>query len=40
MILVDYQLRTLQHQVTPHFMFNVINHIPFFFCNFASKIYR
>lgn len=25
--LVDYQLRTLQHQVTPHFMFNVLNHI-------------
>lgn len=26
-ILVEYQLRTLQHQVTPHFMFNVLNHI-------------
>ncbi|MDU1904348.1 MAG: histidine kinase [Dysgonomonas sp.] len=25
--LVEYQLRTLQHQVTPHFMFNVLNHI-------------
>ena len=26
-ILAEYQLRTLQHQVTPHFMFNVLNHI-------------
>lgn len=26
-ILAAYQLRTLQHQVTPHFMFNVLNHI-------------
>lgn len=26
-VLVEYQLRTLQHQVTPHFMFNVLNHI-------------
>ena len=25
--LLEYQLRTLQHQVTPHFMFNVLNHI-------------
>lgn len=25
--IVEYQLRTLQHQVTPHFMFNVLNHI-------------
>jgi len=25
--LIEYQLRTLQHQVTPHFMFNVLNHI-------------
>jgi len=25
--LFEYQLRTLQHQVTPHFMFNVLNHI-------------
>ena len=25
--LVEYQLRTLQHQVTPHFMFNILNHI-------------
>lgn len=25
--LVGYQLQTLQHQVTPHFMFNVLNHI-------------
>lgn len=25
--LVEYQLRTLKHQVTPHFMFNVLNHI-------------
>lgn len=25
--LTEYQLRTLQHQVTPHFMFNVLNHI-------------
>lgn len=25
--LAEYQLRTLQHQVTPHFMFNVLNHI-------------
>lgn len=24
---LEYQLRTLQHQVTPHFMFNVLNHI-------------
>ena len=24
---MEYQLRTLQHQVTPHFMFNVLNHI-------------
>lgn len=23
----EYQLQTLQHQVTPHFMFNVLNHI-------------
>lgn len=26
-ILVGYQLQTLQHQITPHFMFNVLNHI-------------
>lgn len=26
-VLIEYQLRTLQHQVTPHFMFNVLNHI-------------
>lgn len=25
--LLEYQLRTLKHQVTPHFMFNVLNHI-------------
>lgn len=25
--LVEYQLRTLQHQISPHFMFNVLNHI-------------
>ncbi len=25
--LLEYQLRTLQHQFTPHFMFNVLNHI-------------
>lgn len=25
--ILEYQLRTLQHQVTPHFMFNVLNHI-------------
>lgn len=25
--LAEYQLRTLKHQVTPHFMFNVLNHI-------------
>lgn len=25
--LTEYQLRTLQHQITPHFMFNVLNHI-------------
>lgn len=25
--IIEYQLRTLQHQVTPHFMFNVLNHI-------------
>ena len=25
--LIEYQLLTLQHQVTPHFMFNVLNHI-------------
>lgn len=25
--LIEYQLRTLQHQVTPHFMFNILNHI-------------
>ncbi|RXK85980.1 sensor histidine kinase [Filimonas effusa] len=25
--LIEYQLRTLQHQITPHFMFNVLNHI-------------
>lgn len=25
--LIEYQLRSLQHQVTPHFMFNVLNHI-------------
>lgn len=25
--LIEYQLRTLQRQVTPHFMFNVLNHI-------------
>lgn len=25
--LLEYQLRTLQYQVTPHFMFNVLNHI-------------
>ena len=25
--IVEYQLQTLQHQVTPHFMFNVLNHI-------------
>ncbi|MDR2921090.1 MAG: histidine kinase [Tannerella sp.] len=25
--LVGYQLQTLQHQITPHFMFNVLNHI-------------
>lgn len=26
-VLVGYQLQTLQHQITPHFMFNVLNHI-------------
>ncbi|WP_188463013.1 histidine kinase [Marivirga lumbricoides] len=26
-VILEYQLRTLQHQVTPHFMFNVLNHI-------------
>jgi len=26
-IIHEYQLRTLQHQFTPHFMFNVLNHI-------------
>lgn len=26
-VLIEYQLQTLQHQVTPHFMFNVLNHI-------------
>lgn len=26
-IILEHQLRTLQHQVTPHFMFNVLNHI-------------
>ena len=26
-ILNEYQLQTLQHQLTPHFMFNVLNHI-------------
>lgn len=26
-IILEYQLRTLQHQVTPHFMFNVLNHV-------------
>lgn len=25
--LLEYRLRTLKHQVTPHFMFNVLNHI-------------
>lgn len=25
--LLEYQLQTLQHQVTPHFMFNILNHI-------------
>lgn len=25
--LLEYQLRTLKHQVTPHFMFNVLNHV-------------
>lgn len=25
--LLEYQLRTLKHQITPHFMFNVLNHI-------------
>lgn len=25
--IAEYQLQTLQHQVTPHFMFNVLNHI-------------
>lgn len=25
--LVEYQLKSLQHQFTPHFMFNVLNHI-------------
>jgi len=26
-VLVGYQLQTLQHQITPHFMFNILNHI-------------
>ncbi|MDR2948085.1 MAG: histidine kinase [Prevotella sp.] len=26
-VILEYQLRTLKHQVTPHFMFNVLNHI-------------
>lgn len=26
-ILIEHQLQTLQHQVTPHFMFNILNHI-------------
>lgn len=26
-VLIEHQLQTLKHQVTPHFMFNVLNHV-------------